>query len=204
LTSPSRKNARGATESRRWRFNAQLASDASACAAGRGAAISSGMSALKAHVVNGQIVLDEPAELAEGAELLVFPVGREMSDDERAERERAIEEGIEDFERGDFEDARELACASWPSGEGLHFETRRSRASMRAGRRWRTTRKSSSASYLAAIDYLESVEKRYALSYGQAAALEAHGLAEVALPHLLRRRRAQANDPRAPRLGRAP
>jgi hypothetical protein len=65
------------------------------------------MSALKAHIVNGQIVLDEPAELAEGAELLVFPV-TEMSDDERAELERAIEEGIEDFERGDFEDAREL------------------------------------------------------------------------------------------------
>lgn len=77
-------------------------------AARGGAAILVGMSALKAHVVNGQIILDEPAELAEGAELLVFPVGGEMSDDERAELERAIEEGIEDFERGDFEDAREL------------------------------------------------------------------------------------------------
>ncbi len=66
------------------------------------------MGALKARVVNGQIILDEPVQLAEGAELLVFPVADAMSDDERAELERAIEEGIEDFERGDFEDAREF------------------------------------------------------------------------------------------------
>lgn len=67
------------------------------------------MSALKAHYVNGQVVFDEPAELAEGAELLVFPVAGEMSDEERADLERAIEEGAEDFERGDFEDAHEFA-----------------------------------------------------------------------------------------------
>jgi hypothetical protein len=34
------------------------------------------LSALKAHIVNGQIALDEPAELAEGAELLVFRARR--------------------------------------------------------------------------------------------------------------------------------
>lgn len=66
------------------------------------------MNALKAHVRNGQIVLDEPAEFAEGAELLVVPV-TEMTAEERAELERAVEEGAEDFERGDFEDAREFA-----------------------------------------------------------------------------------------------
>ena len=67
------------------------------------------MSALKAHVVNGRIVLDEPAELTEGAPLLVFPITEEMTDEDRAALERAIEDGAEDFERGDVEDAREFA-----------------------------------------------------------------------------------------------
>ncbi len=80
---------------------------ASACA--RRGAIVRRMNALKAHVKNGQIVLDEPADFVEGAELLVFPVTDRMTAEERAELERAVEEGAEDFERGDFEDAREFA-----------------------------------------------------------------------------------------------
>jgi len=67
------------------------------------------MNALKAHVKNGQIVLDEPADFVEGAELLVFPVTDRMTAEEQVELERAVEEGAEDFERGDFEDAREFA-----------------------------------------------------------------------------------------------
>lgn len=80
---------------------------ASACA--RRGAIVRRMNALKAHVKNGQIVLDEPASFAEGAELLVFPVTDRMTAEERAALERAVEEGAEDFDRGDFEDAREFA-----------------------------------------------------------------------------------------------
>ncbi len=67
------------------------------------------MNAFKAHVKNGQIILDEPTDLTEGAPLLVLRMTDDMSDQERAELERAVEEGAEDFERGDFEDARELA-----------------------------------------------------------------------------------------------
>jgi hypothetical protein len=65
--------------------------------------------ALRAHVRNGQIVLDEPAELSEGAAMLVVPVGDEMSDADRAALERAIEEGADDFDRGEFDPAREFA-----------------------------------------------------------------------------------------------
>ena len=60
------------------------------------------MNALKAHVKNGQIVLDAPADLAEGAELLVFPLTDDMTDEERTELEHAVERGAEDFERGEF------------------------------------------------------------------------------------------------------
>ena len=67
------------------------------------------MNALKARFVNGQIILEEPAEIAEGAALLVFPVAGDMNDEERAELERALDEAEEDFERGDFEDAHEFA-----------------------------------------------------------------------------------------------
>lgn len=61
------------------------------------------MNALKAHVENGQIVLDEPAELAEGTKLFVV-VGSladdEMSAEERAELEAALDESLDDFEAG--------------------------------------------------------------------------------------------------------
>ncbi len=63
------------------------------------------MTTLTAHVKNGQLVLDEPVELHEGATAVVHL----LDEDERAELERAIEEGAEDFERGDFSDAREFA-----------------------------------------------------------------------------------------------
>lgn len=68
------------------------------------------MNALKAHVKNGQIILDQPEELIEGAPLLVFRVTDDMSNQERAELEQSVEDGAEDFERGDFEDAREFAA----------------------------------------------------------------------------------------------
>ncbi len=66
---------------------------------------------LRAHVLNGRIVVDEPTDLPEGTELYLQPMNdiRDMGADERAALERSIEEGYEDFERGEYEDARALA-----------------------------------------------------------------------------------------------
>ena len=66
--------------------------------------------ALRAHVKNGQIVLDEPVELSEGASVEVL-----VSDDdamiveEREELEVAVEESAAEFTRGEFEDASSFA-----------------------------------------------------------------------------------------------
>ena len=71
------------------------------------------MHALKAHVENGRIVADEPVDLPDGTLLRVVPVDNlddEMSAEERAELEQAIEEGYADFERGDHVDAKEFAA----------------------------------------------------------------------------------------------
>ena len=60
------------------------------------------MSALKAHFVNGRIVLDEPAEIAEGAPLIVLMSddGVEMDNAERARVHRALDEADEDIAAG--------------------------------------------------------------------------------------------------------
>ena len=65
------------------------------------------MTALKAHVENGRIIVDEPTDLPDGTVLHVLPVSAEMDADERAALERSIEEGYEDFVKGDVEDAFE-------------------------------------------------------------------------------------------------
>ncbi len=65
---------------------------------------------LKAHVHNGQVVLDEPLNLPEGTRLrVVADDADEMDAEERAALEAAIEEGYADFERGDHTDARAFA-----------------------------------------------------------------------------------------------
>jgi hypothetical protein len=68
----------------------------------------SSMSAMKAHVVNGQIILDEPVELPEGAVAEVRLMDDdEESPEERAEIEAAIDEGLADVDAGnvmDFDD----------------------------------------------------------------------------------------------------
>ena len=71
------------------------------------------MHALKAHVENGRIVADEPVDLPDGTPVRVVPVGEleeSMSPEVRAALEQAIEEGYQDFERGDYEDAKEFAA----------------------------------------------------------------------------------------------
>jgi len=66
------------------------------------------MQPLKAHVHNGRLVLDEPTDLPEGAEVELVAVDDDFDPEERARLLAAIDEGIEDFERGDHMDGFEL------------------------------------------------------------------------------------------------
>ncbi|MCK6533140.1 MAG: hypothetical protein L6Q84_09220 [Polyangiaceae bacterium] len=73
------------------------------------------MHALKAHVKNGQIAFDEPAELPEGAEVAVLvrsaTPGDEMDDQERAELLKSIDEGLADVDAGDVIDFDEYLAS---------------------------------------------------------------------------------------------
>jgi len=62
------------------------------------------MQPLKAVVKNGRLVVDEPTELPDGTEIELLPVEDELDPQERARLLQAIDEGIEDFERGDHMD----------------------------------------------------------------------------------------------------
>ena len=69
------------------------------------------MQALKAHVVNGQIVLDEPIELPEGATVLVQlydPEGDSLSDQERAQLHRELERAMDQANAGQLIDSEEV------------------------------------------------------------------------------------------------
>ena len=68
------------------------------------------MKALSAHIRNGQIVLDDPVDLPEGAAVeVLLPDQDEMTDEERAELEAELEESAAEFERGEIVDARAFA-----------------------------------------------------------------------------------------------
>lgn len=68
------------------------------------------MHALKAHVKNGRLVLDEPTDLPEGREVeLVVLDDEEFHPEERARLLQAIEDGVEDIEKGDYVDGMEFA-----------------------------------------------------------------------------------------------
>ncbi|MBI3203088.1 MAG: hypothetical protein HYZ29_16240 [Myxococcales bacterium] len=63
------------------------------------------MNALKAHVRNGQIVLDEPVALPEGAVAEVRLLHQDdESPEERAAIEAAIDEGLDELDAGHFVD----------------------------------------------------------------------------------------------------
>jgi hypothetical protein len=65
--------------------------------------------ALKARVRNGRLVLDEPTNLPEGAEVTVILADSDdLDDEERAELHRAIEEGMDDCDAGRVEDAYQV------------------------------------------------------------------------------------------------
>jgi hypothetical protein len=69
------------------------------------------MHALKGHVKNGQIVLDEPAELPEGMEVRVQvydPEGDALSDEDRAALHRSLRRGIAQADAGHLIDAEEV------------------------------------------------------------------------------------------------
>lgn len=70
------------------------------------------MQTVKAQVRNGRLVVDEPTDLPEGEVVELVPLdellargGDYLDDKERAALHRSIEEGFEDFEKGDVEDA---------------------------------------------------------------------------------------------------
>jgi hypothetical protein len=50
------------------------------------------------------VVVDEPTELPDGTEIELLPVDDDFDAEERARLLQAIDDGIEDFERGDHMD----------------------------------------------------------------------------------------------------
>jgi hypothetical protein len=68
------------------------------------------MQALKAHVHNGRLVLDEPTDLPEGREVELVPVDAlgEMSPEQRSELQAELEASITEMESGQGRDAFEF------------------------------------------------------------------------------------------------
>jgi hypothetical protein len=73
------------------------------------------MRALKAHVRGGRIVLDEPTDLPEGADVELVPLdevlasgGDYLDDEERRRLHESIERGLEDVRAGRTVDAEQV------------------------------------------------------------------------------------------------
>jgi hypothetical protein len=69
------------------------------------------MNELKAHVVNGRIVVDEPIDLPEGSELRVYmhdTAHDQLSDAERAHLHRALERSLAQADAGELIEAEEV------------------------------------------------------------------------------------------------
>jgi hypothetical protein len=66
------------------------------------------MHALRARVVNGRYVIDEPADLPEGAEVDLVVVRNRLTVEERAELVQAIEEAEQDIDAGRVVDEAEV------------------------------------------------------------------------------------------------
>ena len=68
------------------------------------------MKALRAHIHNGQIVLDEPVELPEGVAVeVLLPDNDDLTAEERVQLDAALEESAAQFSRGEYEDAHAFA-----------------------------------------------------------------------------------------------
>jgi hypothetical protein len=66
------------------------------------------MTALKAHIVNGRIVVDEPVDLPDGAEVHVYlddASAEATNADERAALERALERSLAQADAGELIEA---------------------------------------------------------------------------------------------------
>jgi hypothetical protein len=69
------------------------------------------VSALRAHVVNGRIVVDEPVDLPEGSEVQVYLYDAavdSLTEEERAELERALKRSIAEADAGQLLDADQV------------------------------------------------------------------------------------------------
>ena len=69
------------------------------------------VTALRAHVVNGRIVVDEPVDLPDGAEVRVYlydAAADGMSKEERAALESALEQSIAEADAGKLIDADDV------------------------------------------------------------------------------------------------
>ena len=66
------------------------------------------MRALKAQVKGGRVVLDEPTDLPEGAEVELILVDDDFEPEERKQLLRALEEADEEIERGEHMDGFEF------------------------------------------------------------------------------------------------
>ncbi|HEY2405191.1 MAG TPA: hypothetical protein VGI10_04270 [Polyangiaceae bacterium] len=73
------------------------------------------MSALKAHVENGRLKLDEPTDLPEGQVVELIPLdevistgGDDLDAKERAALHRSLDESIADEEAGNVEDLSKI------------------------------------------------------------------------------------------------
>ena len=65
------------------------------------------MQALKVLVKNGRLMLDEPTDLPDGAEIEVIVIDDELSADERAELHASLERALNDSVAGRGMDATE-------------------------------------------------------------------------------------------------
>jgi hypothetical protein len=61
--------------------------------------------ALKAHVVNGRIIVDEPVNLPDGSEVDVYLDAAAAEAHDRDELERSLAQGIAEADRGELIDA---------------------------------------------------------------------------------------------------
>jgi hypothetical protein len=65
------------------------------------------MHARKVQVANGRLVLDEPTDLPDGAEVEIVVLDDELSTEERAELHASLDRALEDSEAGRGVDAWE-------------------------------------------------------------------------------------------------
>lgn len=65
------------------------------------------MRALKAHVEGGRLLVDEPTDLPDGAEVEVTVVGDDLSPEERAALHASLDRALDDSEAGRGVDAWE-------------------------------------------------------------------------------------------------